>query len=239
MNGGGSGNSSQGGAAPSHHRVFVPLCGKTPDLAWLADQKHQVVGVEGIEKAVYELQKESWLSLQKSHVPYPRDDHGAEFIPAAKWEGAKRGYMFTTGEKGLGYYTDPYGRDTMAVFADAKKPLTVVCADFFRLTPAIVGEFSRIWDRASLVAVPPEAQEAYVDICDNVLLKGGKILLVTLEYDQSKVNGPPFSINEKQVKALYEPRGYNVQLLEREQLGIAEHFCSSSPHHNIALMTWP
>lgn len=28
------------------HRVLVPLCGKSHDLAWLADRGHQVVGVE-------------------------------------------------------------------------------------------------------------------------------------------------------------------------------------------------
>ena len=33
-----------GGLAPT--RVLVPLCGKSLDLAWLATQGHQVVGVE-------------------------------------------------------------------------------------------------------------------------------------------------------------------------------------------------
>ena len=28
------------------HRVLVPLCGKTPDMKWLADQGNQVIGVE-------------------------------------------------------------------------------------------------------------------------------------------------------------------------------------------------
>src|SRR4051812_5121285 len=32
------------GLAPT--RVFVPLCGKSLDLAWLASQAHEVVGVE-------------------------------------------------------------------------------------------------------------------------------------------------------------------------------------------------
>ena len=30
----------------SDGRVLVPLCGKTPDLAWLASRGHEVVGVE-------------------------------------------------------------------------------------------------------------------------------------------------------------------------------------------------
>jgi thiopurine S-methyltransferase len=32
--------------------VFVPLCGKTVDLAWLASRGHRVVGVEWVESAV-------------------------------------------------------------------------------------------------------------------------------------------------------------------------------------------
>src|SRR4051812_45358189 len=33
-------------------RIFVPLCGKTEDLAYLAGQGHAVVGVEIVEDAV-------------------------------------------------------------------------------------------------------------------------------------------------------------------------------------------
>ncbi len=35
-----------------HGRVFVPMCGKTEDLAYLAGRGHQVVGVELVEDAV-------------------------------------------------------------------------------------------------------------------------------------------------------------------------------------------
>ena len=31
---------------PAGSRVFVPLCGKSLDLIWLAEQGHQVVGIE-------------------------------------------------------------------------------------------------------------------------------------------------------------------------------------------------
>lgn len=32
-------------------RVLVPLCGKTPDLTFLAEQRHRVLGVEFVERA--------------------------------------------------------------------------------------------------------------------------------------------------------------------------------------------
>ena len=47
--------------------VLVPLCGKTPDLLWLAQRGHDVVGVELSEIAV-----ESFF-----------DDHGLEFVREA------------------------------------------------------------------------------------------------------------------------------------------------------------
>ena len=36
------------------HRVLVPLCGKTVDMAWLAVQGHEVVGVELVPQAIDE-----------------------------------------------------------------------------------------------------------------------------------------------------------------------------------------
>ncbi|WP_261863761.1 hypothetical protein [Psychrobacter sp. JCM 18900] len=35
-------------------RIFVPLCGKSIDMVWLATQGYDVVGVELVETAVQE-----------------------------------------------------------------------------------------------------------------------------------------------------------------------------------------
>ncbi len=40
------------GVAPGTGRVLVPLCGKSHDLDWLAEQGHEVVGVEFVRSAV-------------------------------------------------------------------------------------------------------------------------------------------------------------------------------------------
>ncbi len=45
-------------------RVFLPLCGKTVDIAWLLDQGIEVVGIELSEMAV----KELFLALKSSPV---------------------------------------------------------------------------------------------------------------------------------------------------------------------------
>jgi len=40
------------------HRVLVPLCGKSWDVPWLADQGHEVIGVEIVRQAVEALFEE-------------------------------------------------------------------------------------------------------------------------------------------------------------------------------------
>jgi len=48
--------------------VFVPLCGKTLDLTWLAGRTKKVVGIELVHKAVKDFFKENKLthSIQQS-----------------------------------------------------------------------------------------------------------------------------------------------------------------------------
>ena len=48
--------------------VFVPLCGKTLDLPWLAGRTKKVVGIELVHKAVQDFFKENKLthSIQQS-----------------------------------------------------------------------------------------------------------------------------------------------------------------------------
>lgn len=42
-------------SVPENGRVFVPLCGKTLDIAWLLSQDHRVVGAELSELAIRQL----------------------------------------------------------------------------------------------------------------------------------------------------------------------------------------
>ncbi|CAN0378209.1 unnamed protein product, partial [Discosporangium mesarthrocarpum] len=95
-------------------RILVPLCGKTVDMPFLAGKAgHEVVGVEGVEAAAWQLQRDSWLSFRTSELKVPPASSAADlagarpgFIAASKFEGAKRGYVFKMGEEGLGYYLD-------------------------------------------------------------------------------------------------------------------------------------
>jgi thiopurine S-methyltransferase len=52
-------------------RVLVPLCGKTVDLAYLAERGHQVVGVELVEAAVIGFFAERELTRPSRTVARP------------------------------------------------------------------------------------------------------------------------------------------------------------------------
>lgn len=50
-------------------RIVVPLCGKSLDMLWLADQGHNVVGIEAVPQACEEFFKESNLEYAVTEVP--------------------------------------------------------------------------------------------------------------------------------------------------------------------------
>lgn len=53
---------------PESARVLVPLCGKTPDMAWLAACGHEVVGVELSDKAARAFFDEQGLQPETVHL---------------------------------------------------------------------------------------------------------------------------------------------------------------------------
>ncbi|KAL3868316.1 hypothetical protein ACJMK2_041136 [Sinanodonta woodiana] len=50
-------------------RVFVPLCGKTPDMKWFADKGHEVVGVELYATAVEKFFSERGMQYSSADLP--------------------------------------------------------------------------------------------------------------------------------------------------------------------------
>jgi len=97
--------------------------------------------------------------------------------------------------------------------------ITIFVGDFFNVTPDLLGPVDAIYDRAALVALPPEMRVKYTVHLLNLTLKNEKALpqlLICFEYDQSIMDGPPFSISEKEVKEHYE-RYYAPRLLESKE----------------------
>ncbi len=90
--------------------------------------------------------------------------------------------------------------------------LEVYCGDFFGLTKAHVADVSTAFDRAALVALPPEMQARYACHLMEILPPAACVLLITLEYDAAEMSGPPFSVATGQVQALFGSR-FAISLL--------------------------
>ena len=160
-------------------RVFVPLCGKTVDLVWLADQGYQVVGIDLSPLAAEAFFSENKIDVKRSQVA------------------------------GMGLWQS--------------EKISLFCGDIFDLTAEILGHINAVYDRASLIALPPAMRQDYATKITELTQAAPK-LLVTLEYDQSKMDGPPFSVSEDEVQALYQANYQVKQLTAQDVLGDNEKF---------------
>lgn len=80
--------------------------------------------------------------------------------------------------------------------------LEVWVGDHFLLAPGQAGTVDGVYDRAALIAMPADMRPAYAR---QMLALAGEApqLLVTLEYDQSQLNGPPFAVGGDELAMLY------------------------------------
>jgi thiopurine S-methyltransferase len=90
--------------------------------------------------------------------------------------------------------------------------IRILCGDFFDLGKDDLAKVSAVYDRASLIALPPEMRERYVRHLVSILPPATRILLVTVDYPQAEMQGPPFSVTPGEVEALYREHA-EVRLL--------------------------
>lgn len=135
-------------------RVFVPLCGKTLDMVWLAQQGLDVLGCELVEPAVEQF------------------FHALNVPPHIKQVGALKQYSANN--------------------------ITIFVGNIFDLTHELMGEIHGIYDRGAYVALPQDMRKKYAKHTLSITDDANR-LLVVFEYDQSKMNGPPFAISEQEV----------------------------------------
>lgn len=82
--------------------------------------------------------------------------------------------------------------------------LELLCGDFFALDRAQFEGTSWVYDRAALIAFPPQMRAQYAERMCDLLPAGVAMLLITLEFDEPA--GPPFSVSEEEVCRLYGQR---------------------------------
>jgi thiopurine S-methyltransferase len=134
--------------------VLVPLCGKSVDLRWIAEQGNRVIGVELSPLAV-----EAFFAEQELDYSVAND-------------GDLRRYEAGTPD------------------------ITIYCGDFFGLSSI---RCDAHYDRGALVALPPAVRPAYAAHVSSMLTDDAQQLLITLQYDATTAQGPPFSIDDSEV----------------------------------------
>ena len=138
-------------------QVFVPFCGKSLDMAWLAQQGMQVIGNELSGRAI-----EQFFNAQR---------------------------------------LEPEQTVRNGMICWQAGPFTFYEGDFFDMQP-VPGEVKFIYDRAALISLPKEGErgrKAYVKKMRMLFPAGVQTLLITLDYDQQIMNGPPFSVGYEEV----------------------------------------
>ncbi len=85
--------------------------------------------------------------------------------------------------------------------------------DFFHLQEEHLSSVRAVYDRASLVALPPAMRTEYARHQARILPPGCEILLVSLEYPEHQMEGPPFSISDAEIEALYG-QAFEIEHLE-------------------------
>ena len=89
--------------------------------------------------------------------------------------------------------------------------ISIFCGDFFELSAQQIGSLGGVYDRAALIALPADMRTAYARKLIN-LASGAPILLVTLDYNQSLMEGPPFAVSDHEVLELFQS-DYQIECL--------------------------
>ncbi len=156
----------------SSPRILVPCCGKSRDLAWLAEQGARVVGIELSHLAVASFFAESGLEVEVDH------HHDYDL-----WQTPQ---------------------------------IEIIRADLFETPLEIVGPVDGVFDRGALIAMPDDGLRDRYGARLRELTGQAPTLLVTLDYPAGEMDGPPFAIDEAEVRRRYAPA--DVECLECEEI---------------------
>ncbi|TCD21198.1 thiopurine S-methyltransferase [Pseudomonas sp. IC_126] len=92
--------------------------------------------------------------------------------------------------------------------------LEIRCGDFFALSRSDVADCDGLYDRAALIALPAAMRQRYVEHLTSILAPSCQGLLITLDYEQEQMSGPPFAVSDAEVRRSLGSR-WDVELLER------------------------
>ncbi|SFV87636.1 Thiopurine S-methyltransferase [hydrothermal vent metagenome] len=82
--------------------------------------------------------------------------------------------------------------------------IRIFCGNYFDLDAGHLGMANAVYDRAALIALPEDLRKKYVQHLYDIIPSNCWVLLLTLNYPQAQISGPPFAVNETEVRTLFE-----------------------------------
>lgn len=163
--------------------VFVPLCGKSDDMVWLAEH-FDVVGAELSEIACRDFFTEKNISVTPRTVVHPKS------IVSSKLNENFKQY--------------------------SHQNITLWQGDFFHLSSNQLPVFDWIYDRAAIIALPKTMQHNYASHLASFISVHSQLFLISLEFPQDELEGPPFAIFEQDIERLFS--GFKIQCIAEREL---------------------
>jgi thiopurine S-methyltransferase len=149
--------------------VFVPLCGKSLDMCYLAEQRHRVLGCELNPLAVEHFFIDNDLAYQVEQC----GEHS----------------LYRAGE------------------------VHIYQGDIFTLPQDLTKTIGGFYDRAALIAWPEAMRQQYAVALAQLIPANVTGLLITLDYPQDSLQGPPFAVSPDWIQTHLAPY-FDVELLE-------------------------
>ena len=116
-------------------------------------------------------------------------------------------------EQGLSYEQ----LDSGAFIARISGNIRLLEGSFFDLQRDDLGDCRLVYDRASLIALDEPTRVRYVEWMQSIMGDRADSLLITLDYDQSEMNGPPFAVSKNEVMHHYG-RAFQVDTLQQTEI---------------------
>ncbi len=95
--------------------------------------------------------------------------------------------------------------------------IRILCGDFFDLSKSDLAPVGAVYDHAALIALPPEMRARYTRHLLSIVPPATKILLITFDYPQADMPGPPFAVSVSEVESLYREHA-TLRLLSQQDV---------------------
>ena len=86
------------------------------------------------------------------------------------------------------------------------------CGDWFDLKAGDLDGVRLVYDRAALIALPEPMRAGYAAHLAELLPPRARVFLISMDYDESRMKGPPFSVPEAEVRGLFEAN-FSVEII--------------------------